>query len=353
MVMSSLQNLPVNKLYWSLANHSLGDGFGVELGSPVRVPSLMERWDDELWPRVKTIQQRIQTMNVTNAVATHIPVLLDEVEALIKELATIYGTIERASACAIQEFEAFVIEHLEGSIESRRAMLVGLPSEHRKAAAGLSDLAAAARVAGLESLLFQTPAALVPEALKATPMGAFYAAAIRDYVREYGVRRESLELTSPTWQEAPELAVAAIQGCLRTGEDARAEYTTALRSAVVALSASRLQLASEAKAIRDQFEELVTAARDASFLREESQWLIEVRSMALLRQLFLKMGSRLVSSGLLAREDDIFWLTLTEAKAYLSGRGGERDFCDIRILVLEREAELDAAARVSRHVVAA
>ena len=119
----------------------------------------------------------------------------------------------------MQIFDEFFAD-LFGNVEmDSHALLVGLPSESVKAGTGLSDLAAAAKAASLDKILLSTPAEQVVEALQEAPIGKYYIAAIRDYLREYGLRQDLFEYTVPTWQEDPSIAIMTIQAYLRSGHD--------------------------------------------------------------------------------------------------------------------------------------
>ncbi len=317
-----------------------------EASMKAQLPIMMERWENEHLPRIKEILHRLETMNFTNAVSSFIPTLLDEVAELSAELWTIHFQIAMPCLMASQLFDELYADLLGGNEQDGHALLVGLPSESRKAGAGLSDLAAAAKVTGLDKLLLSTPANEVMAALAEAPKGEYYAAAIRDYLNEYGLRQDLFDFMVPTWQENPSIAISNIQAYLRSGHDARADHERALTSAVTALNAARARIASYPEAVRGQFEAMLIASRNASFLQEEHNFHIDQRSNALVRLLFLKLGARLVKTGVLARADDVFMLTVDELKSVSSRPLTEQAICDTRILVLERETDLDHSARI-------
>ena len=112
------------------------------------------------------------------------------------------------------------------------------------------------------------------------------------------------------------------------------------------MNSAREALADYPAEVRAQFEELVQAARAAYFLQEEHNFYIDQRSVALQRLFFLKLGDRLVGTGVLARADDVFMLSLDELKAVSARALSEAQIGDVRMLVLEREHELAQAAKV-------
>ena len=225
-------------------------------------------------------------------------------------------------------------------------MLIGLPSESKKAGAGLSDLAAAAKVAGLDQLLLSTPAKGVIDALRSAPIGEYYEAALRDYLREYGLRQDLFDFTGPTWLEDPTIAIENLQSYLKSGHDARAEHERAVTDGVKALNAAREQIMELPESVRGQFEFLVQASRAENFLQEERNFYIQQRAMAQSRLLFMRLGRRMVADDVLVKADDIFMLTHDEVKSFSSRMLSEKEIGAAWVLVLEREAELEASARL-------
>jgi pyruvate,water dikinase len=113
---------------------------------------------------------------------------------------------------------------------------------------------------------------------------------------------------------------------------------------VTALNTARERLMDFPDPLREQFEAMVAGARAAYFLQEEHNFYIDQQSLALTRLLFLRLGERLVRAGVLTKSDDIFMLYLDEVAALAERMPSEATIGEIRMLVFEREAELQCAA---------
>ena len=108
-----------------------------EASMKAQLPIMMERWENEHLPRIKEILHRLETMNFTNAVSSFIPTLLDEVAELSAELWTIHFQIAMPCLMASQLFDELYADLLGGNEQDGHELLVGLPSESRKAGAAL------------------------------------------------------------------------------------------------------------------------------------------------------------------------------------------------------------------------
>ncbi len=322
-------------------------GERAEASMQAELPVMLARWENVHLPRIKTNLRFLETMNVEHCPRHELPSLLDDVVAIAADLWDTHFTIVVPVLLANQLFDEFYADLFGGSEQDAHQLLIGLPSESKKAGVGLSDLAAAAKAAGLDQLLLSTPADKVVDALRTVPVGEYYEAALRDYLREYGLRQDLFDFTVPTWLEDPTIAIANIQSYLKSGHDARAEHERSITDGVKALNAAREQIKELPEAVRGQFEFLVEASRAANFLQEEHNFYIDQRAMAQSRLLFMRLGRRLVADGVLAKADDIFMLTLDEVKLLSSRMLSEKEIGASRILILEREAEMEASARLT------
>jgi rifampicin phosphotransferase len=311
------------------------------------IPRQMERWEGAYLPRIKDLHAQLAAIEFEGVPGREIPALLDRAVSIASELWAIRFEIGIPMLTAMQLYDEFYADLFGGDQFDAHALLIGLPSESVKAGAGLSDLAAAAKAAGLDKLLLSVPAEEALVALADAPIGEYYIAAIRDYLREYGLRQELFEFNVPTWQENPTIAISTIQAYLRSGHDARADYERMLKGAVAALNAARAQLAAYPEQVRSQFEAMVDAARAAYFLQEEHNFYIDQRGTARQRLLYLRLGERLVRDGALAKADDVFMLSLDELKLVAGQPLEEEQIGAVRMLVIERECELEQAAAIT------
>ncbi|MCC6793241.1 MAG: hypothetical protein IT336_16270 [Thermomicrobiales bacterium] len=318
-----------------------------EASIQAEIPLLLDRWENEHLPRLKANLDRLATMNLATVNPRVLPFLLDEIVAINMDNWAIHFKIVVPVLVAMQRYDELYADLFGGEEQDAHRLLVGLPSQSVRAGIGLSELARAAKAAGLAELVLAVPAADVVSVLERHPIGEYFLAALRDYLREFGLRQDLFDYTVPTWQEDPTIAIASIQAYLRCGHDARAEHARAMTSAVKALNAARARLEGYPDAVREQFETMVSAARAAYFLQEEHNFYIDQQSQALSRLLFLRLGARLAESGVLGKADDIFMLHMEELKLIVSRELDEDQIGAARMLVLEREADLERSAKLA------
>jgi pyruvate,water dikinase len=324
-----------------LASEEEARALGERAEATVRreLPRLRERWNVEHFPAVAANNARVEAMAPATAERSAVPALIDELLELGASNWTIHFRIVVPMLIAMQLFDELYAELFAAADGDSHALLTGIESQSVKAGYGLSDLAKAAKAAGLADVMLSHPAEQVMAALEAAPNGAYLGAAIRDYLREYGLRQDLFEYSVPTWIEEPSIAIASIQSYLRTGHDARAEHDAAAARASEALAQANQRLTVYPEAVRGQFAAMLEAARAANFLQEEHNFYIDQRSIALGRLFFVELGKRLVAEGVLEGAEAIFMLTLDELKALFATPAAEVDGPAVRALVARRTAE--------------
>ena len=162
---------------------------------------------------------------------------------------------------------------------------------------------------------------------------AGFAAAFATYQEEYGCRVLRYETAEPSLDEQPELVLALIRDQLATGfdPDAAAETLRVQRSASYA-QATEL-LARRRPEDRRAFDRALERALEAYPVREDNEFFTVSAPFALARRGAREIGRRLTARGLLADQDDAFYLRPDELAAAL--RGG----LDRRSLVTRRKGE--------------
>lgn len=286
-----------------------------EAGSLVdrELPVMAQRWEREYLPRLRANLDRLATMRLATVNPRALPFLIDEVAAIARDTWAIRFLVGITASIAIERFAELVAE-VDGGASDVAVMLAGLPGEVEKGRIERSDLAKAARAAGLDGLIQAEAPQRVVDRLRATEMGRYFLAALNDHLREYGLRQERLDLAVATWLEDPTPALAEIRGYLSGECDPRAELQTALMAGVRALNRARESLAEEPQTTRDRFESLASCARSAHLIQQELTFYVDQQSVALTRLLFLRLGARLADNGAIGRPEDVFMLGLDELK---------------------------------------
>ena len=157
-----------------------------------------------------------------------------------------------------------------------------------------------------------------------------------DFLRRYGFRCvNELKLEEPDLHDNPRFAVASVQSYLRTGGHSIAAMDA--REASIPRAAEDRVRAALSGPKRWLYLRAVAWARrsvsDRELLRFE-----RTRTFGITRRLFRGIGANLTALGALAREEDVFYLTLDEVMAYQEGRSVTADF---RPIVAARRAEFD------------
>ncbi len=163
--------------------------------------------------------------------------------------------------------------------------------------------------------------------------GSVFAAAMNEYIRDYGDRSlEELKLESRTFRTSPLLLVKKI---LEYGADAQklAEMSKAVRGAD-----ARAHIGGRGGFLDRRLIRFFAGKAMGGIANREISRLNRSRVYGIARTLFLDIGANLAAEGLLERAEDIFYLTAEEA----FGRSGT----DYRTAVVERKREYHMYAQL-------
>jgi len=156
------------------------------------------------------------------------------------------------------------------------------------------------------------------DALAAVPGGEEAARAIRSFLDRYGMRCPGeIDITRPRWSERPGTLVPAILTNVRSfgAGEAQRRFEQGRREAAAkrqdVLERLRALPGGEQKA--DEAEQAIDRLRAFAGYREYPKYGI-VRRYALYKQALLAEARRLVRSGVLREEQDIYYLTLPELR---------------------------------------
>ncbi len=164
-----------------------------------------------------------------------------------------------------------------------------------------------------------------------------FTSAFDSYLKEYGCRALRYEVAEPTLAEMPDLVLELIRGQIATSFDPTT--TEAL------LSQRRMEAAAQARGLLAarpvelaRFNRVLERAERAYPIREENEFYCVSMPVALLRYAVLELGERLAERGVLGQRDDVFYLSIDEARAALSSGN------DMRAPVKRRKGERAWAA---------
>lgn len=193
-----------------------------------------------------------------------------------------------------------------------------LQGSSTSSSAGSRDLD---RIAGMirqdpvATSIFDDPAVTLKQLDAAVPE---IAAAVHQYLQDYGDRMIQNELTGPTFREAPGLILQLLRD--RVTGKASARQETVEQSRRAAEDSAETLLAKRSTEERARFEHLLSRARWAYGMREEIAYLTIGYPLALVRYALLETGERLKTQGLLETVQDVFNCYFDEVPAALDGR---------------------------------
>jgi len=204
----------------------------------------------------------------------------------------------------------------------------------------LAELAAAVRGepalrADLEGERYE--AAL--ERLRADPTagpGALFAR----FVARNGHSTSSWDMRQPTWGEEPRQILALLRSATRAGpRTGVAERRAAQVARYRAARAAARRALRRAPWMRDFFDEVLRTLRTFMAIDEEHHFFVS-RLYRPTRRIFAELGRRLVAGRVIARPEDVYFLTLEEIRAALAQRVPHTR----RYLVAARRASFERAA---------
>lgn len=152
------------------------------------------------------------------------------------------------------------------------------------------------------------PAALWT-ALEAHPSGRAVLAELRSFLDEYGHREVggTLQVSHPTWRDAPEVVLGMLQGLARTPPKRRPQRPAWAVARDELLTHPLLRL----PPLRSAFVRLLDDAPWFHQIREDTRFYLTL-VLPVLRRTVLELGRRLVDTGVLDAAPDVFYLKLGE-----------------------------------------
>jgi phosphohistidine swiveling domain-containing protein len=206
------------------------------------------------------------------------------------------------------------------------ALVIALTSALRNVesaapAKGAWDLARwAAGRPGLAAQLRGLGAGAIAERLASPPDADWraFAAEFQRFIAEYGFRGQGeVDPSYADWSEEPAFAIGAVKTALEAPPEkdphVLEERSARAREAVEAQIGPAIP-----RGMRREYRELIAGAQRFTRLRESTKanW---VRLCRPLRPPLLELGRRLAARGLIAEQDDIFWLLASEVEAAVRG----------------------------------
>lgn len=155
------------------------------------------------------------------------------------------------------------------------------------------------------------------------PEGRAFLGRLEGYLRVYGWRTGSFDISQPSWIERPDLALDQVRLMLDVKHDPIEDQRAAAERARALIEAARAKLASDPAAL-GQFEFLLNGAKDYTKLQENHNFYLDQKFIAIARRPFVEAGRRLAAAGVTDADDDAYYLRLADLRAFLDGDRSDR-----------------------------
>jgi pyruvate,water dikinase len=224
--------------------------------------------------------------------------------------------------------------------EISAALISGLPNKSTETDIALWRLAQRAAGLDAESLdhLRAERFGAFLDGLGSTEAGQRFQRALRDFLAHYGHRSPSLDLWHAAYTDDPTGVLAPVTRLLDIGGEgplAREQTQEQRRLSAVHRVCQRLGSFSIRWWI---FRLLLWFTQRYAVLREDQRFYWQ-KSMHAKRQAFLRIGQALAAEGVIAQDDDIFFLTLDEVTGVVRGW---LKVPELRNLILGRRSQFEA-----------
>ncbi|HEV8650500.1 MAG TPA: PEP/pyruvate-binding domain-containing protein [Actinomycetes bacterium] len=291
----------------------------------------VEQWYEQWQP---DLAARIAVLRDTNLGAVdddELDARTGRALALLHEGVEIHFLLHGALTLILAELAFACRELLGWADEEAFELLGGLSATSTEPAHRLAELAGtAARRPAVRRLLDQVEEGTLGRLAATDPD---FAEAFAAYQREFACRAIRYEIADPSIAELPELTLRLLADQLAGGYDPVVDAAALAHRRMTAAGRARAALAGRPPGDRERFERALARAERAYPVREDNEFFTLSVPIALLRYPVLEIGRRLAARGQLDRRDDVFFLTLEEARAAL------RDGQDRRALVTRRRGE--------------
>ncbi|MDT8910097.1 PEP/pyruvate-binding domain-containing protein [Amycolatopsis sp. PS_44_ISF1] len=282
----------------------------VEAARADRPGEIVDRWYAEWLPGLRAAVAEVRAVALGALSGPELVAELDRRVELAHEAQRLHFLVGGVSSMVWGELGVVCRDRLGWDAAGILPMLTGLPG---KAAEPARELARLARLAARDPGVLREPA-------------GDFAEAFETYLVEYGQRCLGADLAEPSLAEQPRLVLSLISDQLDAGTDPAAASVAAVaeREETVAKARAKLSGADLAR-----FDRALVRAQRAFPLRDDTGFEAHV-AWAQVRYALRELAARLVSSGWLTAVDDVFLLTLDEARAAFTDGAAQHELVRLR-----------------------
>jgi len=316
------------------------DRSGPPQGVPQLVQDLPRRWREEFEPELVRDLARMRAMDLAALPTAGLLSHLDEALALhrrhwVIHMRTVFPVFAAGGMLA------GLYAEITGSRDEAEpyTLLQGFDNKTLECDRALRDLAESARgEAPVAAALALDEAGSVRRALAGSADGTAFLGRLDAFLDRYGHRASAGDdYADPTWREDVSFVLAMVRNILASPPVDVAARQRELEREREALVAQALAKAGDGQR-REAFLGVLRHAQAVWPLRETHAFYIDQASMAMVRRVLVEMGQRLAQAGCIEGAQDVFYLTLDEARRAVEAP------CDLRAAVREARSRNQAWA---------
>ncbi|MCC6382569.1 MAG: hypothetical protein IT304_08660 [Dehalococcoidia bacterium] len=280
------------------------------------------RWEKEWLPEIQETWRDWEAFNTSQATLSELMGRMERMEDVYRRLWEIHFLLLVPAMVGFTLFSDLYHEVLGGTALEPLRLLQGFDNMSLRAGRGLWALSRKVRAnPALQAVVESVPSNVLYRALGDSPAGGAFRADVDAYLAEWGKRSDTVqELSDPSWVENPTPMFDALKAYLRQDEDPDTTHRRLAAERERLLAAVRERLAGQPEELRGQFEFLLEAAQQCSFVQEDHNYWIDQRTLHEVRTLCLEIGRRLSEARVIARAEDVLCLTGAELAALVGGR---------------------------------
>lgn len=302
-----------------------------------RFGDYLERWHREWRPQLTARIAELRTVDVAVLDDADLAEHLADVMALCRQAWQTHFLLHGVNAYILGDL-GFTGRELLGWSDGRTLeLLVGLSGASTAPGRELAQLTRLARehptLRGfLESGDFTAVLDRLPDAAPE------FAAAFAAYQHQFGFRTMRYELSEPTMEENPTIALRLVADQLRSGFDPDVMAADLARRRAAAQAEACAQLAGRPSAL-ERFERALRRAERFYPVREDNAPMTFSEPLALIRRVAREVGRRLTEAGGLEEPDDVFDLEIGEISESLRALVLGAAHPDLRPVAARRRTE--------------
>jgi pyruvate,water dikinase len=285
------------------------------------IDGLADRWHTTWLPVIEENLAWWKNFDLQGADMSALLAHLTETEERAFALENMHGDIATAMFLAADLFQKTMVDLFpEDGTTILHSLLMGFPTEGAACSQMLWQLSRQALAEPtVAEILRTTPANAVLQRLSESAAGQPFLVEFEAFRQRFGYQSNKDYIDQPTLAEDPTLALQTILGYLdQPDRDLAAEAVATEARREAALAEVRARLTSYPQPLVDQFEFFLKSAQEATWLREEHAYRLDMPLNQARRRLILAFGDRLQAARVIDSRDDVFYLTPSEIREITS-----------------------------------